>query len=209
MSLNVYLKPAKNRFSRFNNESWKKGPYWSNDFVLFCPMFPHLLDLMKSRFDMCLESCYFPLSPGKVITLLNLTPAGQGCPMKHTTEGDILEQRRSVLIVDRSEETREVLQTALNRRGVRTFTASHAADGVELGQRHHPNLIVFDLEIGDGNLDDIMPPVWARPEDNNFHIILLGTLRRNCPQIPGSEFVSKPYHYGPLIRRIEEILGSE
>jgi DNA-binding response OmpR family regulator len=129
--------------------------------------------------------------------------------MKLAMEGDILEQRRSVLIVDRSEETREVLQTALNRRGVRTFTASHAADGVELGQRHHPDLIVLDLEVDDVDQEQCTPLFWASRGDNNIPIILLGNLRRNQPHIPGSEFVSKPYHYGPLIRRIEEILGSE
>jgi len=129
--------------------------------------------------------------------------------MKLATEGDILKQRRSVLIVDRSEETREVLQTALNRRGVQTFTAKHASEGVELDRRHHPDLIVLDLEADDIDQEHRTPPFWADWADNNIPVILLGNLRRNRPQIPGSEFVSKPYHYGPLIRRIEEILGSE
>jgi DNA-binding response OmpR family regulator len=124
-------------------------------------------------------------------------------------EDDILEQRRSVLIVDRSEETREVLQTALNRRGVQTFAAKHASEGVELDRRHHPDLIVLDLEVDDVDQEHGTPPFWADWADNNTPLILLGNLRRNRPQIPGSEFVSKPYHYGPLIRRIEEILGSE
>jgi two-component system, OmpR family, response regulator AdeR len=126
--------------------------------------------------------------------------------MQRTMEGDTLDQKRSVLIVDRSEETREVLQTALNRRGVQTFTARHASEGVELGRLHHPDLIVLDMEIDDVNLDCATPPVWAGRADNSVPVILLGNLRRNRPQIPGSEFVSKPYHYGPLIRRIEELL---
>ncbi len=127
--------------------------------------------------------------------------------MKRTTEGDVLDHKPSVLIVDRSEETREVLQTALNRRGVRTFTARHASDGVVLGLRHHPDLIIIDLEMDDVNLEHTNPPFWTGMGDNNIPIILLGNLRRNQPRIPGSEFVSKPYQYGPLIRRIEEILN--
>ena len=129
--------------------------------------------------------------------------------MKRTMEGHSLDHKPSVLIVDRSEETREVLQTALNRRGVRTYTAKHASEGVELGRRHCPNLIVLDLEIDDINLEHAKEPFWADLGDNNIPIILLGNLRRNQPHIPGSEFVSKPYLYGPLIRRIEEILMSE
>jgi DNA-binding response OmpR family regulator len=127
--------------------------------------------------------------------------------MQCATEGDTLDQRRSVLIVDRSEETREVLETALNRRGVKTYTAKHASEVVELGRRHCPNLIVLDLEIDDINLEHDKEPFWANLGDNNVPIILLGNLRRNQPPIPGSEFVAKPYHFGPLIRRIEEILN--
>ena len=57
--------------------------------------------------------------------------------------------QRSVLIVDRSEETREVLQTVLERRGVRTLAAGRAEMGLELARRHHPDLVVLDLEIDD------------------------------------------------------------
>jgi hypothetical protein len=35
---------------------------------------------------------------------------------------------------------------------------------------------------------------------------LLGKTRRNPPGASRGEFFAKPYHYGPLIRRIEEIL---
>jgi DNA-binding response OmpR family regulator len=119
-----------------------------------------------------------------------------------------LDRQQSVLIVDRSEETREVLQTVLNRRGVRTFTAKHASEGVKLDKLHSPDLIVFDLETDDVNIERSHPYSRAQGKDSNTPIILLGNLRGSRPQIPGCEFVSKPYHYGPLIRRIEEMLGS-
>jgi DNA-binding response OmpR family regulator len=121
-------------------------------------------------------------------------------------EGDTLERKPSVLIVDRSEETCEVLRTALNRRGMQTFTARHATEGVELGRLHKPDLIVLDLEVDDVNLEQADPPFWVDQAANNTPVILLGTLRRNQQPIRGSEIVSKPYHFGPLIRRIEELL---
>jgi len=138
-----------------------------------------------------------------------ITPLGQGSSRSPAKEGCILDRQQSVLIVDRSEETREVLQTALNRRGVRTFTAKHASEGVELDKLHSPDLIVYDLEADDVNMERFGPSLWAQSQDSNTPIILLGNLRGSRPQIPGCEFVSKPYHYGPLIRRIEEMLGSE
>ena len=62
-------------------------------------------------------------------------------------EGLALDSRQSVLIIDASEETREVLQTALERRGLRILAADRARRGLELARRHHPDLIVLDLEI--------------------------------------------------------------
>ena len=61
---------------------------------------------------------------------------------------------QSVLIVDRSEETQEVLQTVLERRGVRTLAANRTKTAAELAQQHHPDLIVLDMETCG---DDVAP----------------------------------------------------
>ena len=111
--------------------------------------------------------------------------------------------QRSVLIVDHSEETREVLQTVLERHGVRTLTTDRAATGAELVRQHHPNLVVLDLEIEDLTAGEFL----ERPEHaEQPQLVLLGSLRRQGDRLPDGEFVAKPYHYGLLIRRIEELL---
>jgi DNA-binding response OmpR family regulator len=124
-------------------------------------------------------------------------------------EDNNLDQKPSVLIVDRSEETREVLQTALNLHGVKTFAAKHTAEGVELSWKYRPDLIVFDLDVENVDSEGIFPSFWSGQDGNNVPIILLGTFRRGNSDVPGREFVSKPYHFKPLIRRIEELLKSE
>jgi len=116
-----------------------------------------------------------------------------------------LDERQSVLIVDPSEETREVLQTALERRGVRIFSANRAKQGLELARRHHPDLIVLDLELDD-TAEDHCDRFAEQSHVNHTPMVMLGTVRRNKNELPYGEFVAKPYHYGPLIRRIEELL---
>jgi len=116
-----------------------------------------------------------------------------------------LDSRRSVLIVDASDETRVVLQTALEHRGLRTMAASQAKHGLALAQQHHPDLIVLDLEIDPGGPDDVAAPFAEQSRSDHGALVLLGSVRRRHPHSQG-EFVAKPYHYGPLIRRIEEIL---
>jgi hypothetical protein len=123
----------------------------------------------------------------------------------------------SVLIVDRSEETREVLQTALERHGVWTLAAGRTEAGLELARRHRPELIVLDLDDTPGCLpagqqflpaDGATPAAAASEGEYRPRLVLLGNLRGWRELLPNGEFVSKPYHYGPLIRKIEELLAS-
>jgi CheY-like chemotaxis protein len=118
-----------------------------------------------------------------------------------------LDKHRSVLIVDPSDENRVVLQTALERRGVKTMAASQAQQGLALARLHHPDLIVLDLEIDSSGSEDIAAPFAEQSRSDRGSLVLLGSVRRRQTSPPG-EYVAKPYHYAPLIRRIEEILST-
>ena len=123
-------------------------------------------------------------------------------------EGETLDSQPSVLIVDPSEETREVLRTALERRGIRTFSAERAGSGLKLARQNHPDLVVLDLELDDGEPERLAAPFVSQSRVEGTSLVMLGTLRRGRSGLPPGEFVPKPYHYGPLIRRIEEILDT-
>ena len=117
-----------------------------------------------------------------------------------------MQAQQSVLIVDQSEETREVLQTVLRRRGMQTFSASAADDGLQLAKTHHPDLIVLDLDIESTDGEDFSGRFAAQSADARTPMVILGTLRRPETSPPLGEFVSKPYHFRPLVRKIEELL---
>ncbi len=112
--------------------------------------------------------------------------------------------RHSVLIVDQSDETREVLRTALERRGMEILEASRAEQGLELARRHTPDLIVLDLEMETAS-EGLPAGFEAASSSGRTPMVLLGSARRDGGA-PHRQYVSKPYHYGPLIRRIEELL---
>ncbi|MBN2579800.1 MAG: hypothetical protein JXB10_12500 [Pirellulales bacterium] len=120
----------------------------------------------------------------------------------------MVNDRQRVLIVDGSEENREVLQTVLERRGIGTQVASRPMEGERLARQFPPDLIVYDLDSAPV-VEQSGSAQW--PEDTPdpaVAVLFLGTLRRQCPPGPQREFVSKPYHYGPLICKIEELLKS-
>ena len=119
-----------------------------------------------------------------------------------------MDPRRSVLIVDRSPESREVLRTVLEHRGMTILEASAAPQGLELARRHQPDLIVFDVEVDTPNPAQAAGEFASQCRRGPTPLVILGTARRRSPSLPG-EFVAKPYHYAPLIRKIEQLLEAE
>jgi DNA-binding response OmpR family regulator len=113
--------------------------------------------------------------------------------------------RSSVLIVDRSDEAREVLKTALERRGVRIFEAARAEDGLALARRFRPDLIVLDLEMASADGGPVPGDFAAAAHGSETPLVLLGSARRR-PSVPTDQFVAKPYHYQPLLLKIEQML---
>lgn len=112
---------------------------------------------------------------------------------------------RSVLVVDPQEETREILRTALERRGLRILQARGTDEALEVARKNCVNLIVLDMEMsaaGDGVPDALRRPTGGEATP----VIVLGTVRTRG--VAKDHFMSKPYHYGPLIRKIETLLAA-
>ena len=112
-----------------------------------------------------------------------------------------------VLVVDRSEETHEVLQTALGRHGVRTYHARHTQRGFEMADRLHPDVIVFDLEQADTDPAAAWASFSSRLEQDDTPMVILGSIRREEIGAGSREFLAKPYNFGPLVRTIEEMIA--
>lgn len=113
-----------------------------------------------------------------------------------------------VLIVDRSRESRDVLSSLLTRHGAEVLEARETSRGAQLAALAQPDLIVVDVEARSGVCEDSAARLVAAAARNDAPIVVLGTYKRSASPLPTSEFVTKPYQYSALIRRIEELLGS-
>jgi CheY-like chemotaxis protein len=113
---------------------------------------------------------------------------------------------RSVLIVDESEDSREVLRAALELRGMCIYEAGSARQGLEMARRHQPGVIVLDLEAETPDDDAIRRQYGDESHSHQSSLVVLGTARFDQPNLPRAQIVSKPYHYAPLIRTIERLL---
>lgn len=113
-----------------------------------------------------------------------------------------------VLIVDRSRESRDLLSSLLTRRGAEVLHARCTDRGAEIAAAERPDLIVVDSEGEQGEANDASSAELAATAARNAcPIVVLGTFRRSASPFVAGQFVAKPYHYGSLIRRIEELLG--
>lgn len=111
---------------------------------------------------------------------------------------------KSVLIVESSADDREVLRTVLQRRGLRIFEAAAAAEGLELAREHQPDVIVLDVEDQAAGNADLAAQFDAQVPGDEHSVIILGKARRSDRR-PADQAFAKPYHFGPLVRKIEEL----
>lgn len=113
-----------------------------------------------------------------------------------------------VLIVDRSPESREILRVLLELRGAATLEADRPQEAVQLTDRFRPDLIVLDSESDDSANGDATKNLRDAAGRNDTPIVILGTLRALGNPIAQGQIVAKPYHYAPLIRKIDDLLAA-
>ena len=113
--------------------------------------------------------------------------------------------RARVLIVDASRESRDILKTLLNRQGTETFESSHR-HAASIADRQQPDLIVCDADGDHSPARAATQELAQQATRSAIPIVVLGTARRDFPRFTGENTMAKPYHYGPLIRKIEQLL---
>ncbi len=113
---------------------------------------------------------------------------------------------RSVLIVDDSRDSREVLRAVLELRGWKLIEADDAEDGLAKAERHHPDVIGLDTDTTDDC--DVEASFDDASRRNNASLVVIGQARYNVAPSDRHRVVAKPYHYAPLIRTIDELAAS-
>lgn len=109
----------------------------------------------------------------------------------------------SVLIVDSTGETSEVLRTVLERKGLRILAAKEADEGLALLREHQPSVTVLDLEAERAEDTSLCR---AYDDETGASLVVLGKLPREVGSRSRHRVVAKPYHYAPLIRTIESLV---
>ena len=111
-----------------------------------------------------------------------------------------------VLLVDQSEDARAVLRTILERRGVQICEASSVSMGLELLRQYRPDVVVLDADAEAADTHRLRTAYGSELASQRGEMVILGNMDRDDIS-PGEHVVRKPYHYGPLIQQIEELVS--
>ncbi len=124
----------------------------------------------------------------------------------------LVEDRPRILIVDDDSEQVDVLSLALKRQGFETMSAHTAAEGLELARSQHPQLVILDIRLPDGNGLDICQVLSDDPQTASIPVIILSGMERpdiirRCRAAGCRYYVRKPYDPNALLVLAENALG--
>jgi DNA-binding response OmpR family regulator len=114
----------------------------------------------------------------------------------------------SVLIVDRADETRDTLRAVLEQQGLAVQEARTLAEAQAAAHAVRPEVVVLDADGLAGDGAAVVASLASAAEIPTAQVLVLASRLRRHDSVPRGQLVPKPYHYAPLIHRIEGLLAS-
>jgi hypothetical protein len=74
-------------------------------------------------------------------------------------------------------------------------------------QQERPEVVVLDMDCRSASDDAIRSKYDDCSRDQHSSLVYLGVVKRQPGLAPPGCVISKPYHYAPLIRTIEQLLS--
>ncbi|MEM6329608.1 MAG: response regulator [Planctomycetota bacterium] len=115
---------------------------------------------------------------------------------------------RSVLIVDATHETRQVLRELVERVGAEPVAVARPEQAIALAVGAAPDLIVVDAESDASAGQAATRELCEAAGRRDTPVLMLGGQAGSESLVGGAAAIAKPYHYGPLARKIQRLLES-
>lgn len=130
-----------------------------------------------------------------------------GCPRKSGNDN------ASIMIVDDSATTREVLSNRLSKLGYRVLLAHNGQDAIGQLRRTVPNLVILDLEMPKMGGLEVMRRLREGVATSALPVVIFtalddASLRQNAVEAGATDYFMKPLSED-LIARIDELVASQ
>ncbi len=116
-----------------------------------------------------------------------------------------------ILLVEDNEMNRDMLKRRLKRKGYDVFLAVDGAEGVELSQTQHPDLILMDMSLPVMDGWQATKKIKANPQTKSIPVIALTAHamagdREKCLAAGCNDYDTKPIEFPRLLQKIEVLL---
>lgn len=116
-----------------------------------------------------------------------------------------------ILLVEDNEMNRDMLKRRLKRKGYDVFLAVDGAEGVELSQTQHPDLILMDMSLPVMDGWQATQKIKTNPKTKNIPVIALTAHamagdREKCLAAGCNDYDTKPIEFPRLLQKIEVLL---
>ena len=122
-----------------------------------------------------------------------------------------MNQGLRILVVDDEADILEFVGYNLRREGYEVLTANNGLLAIELAEKHHPSLVILDVQMPGMDGITTCERLLALPELNNTIITFLTSRSEDCSQIAGLEagaddYITKPIRPKVLLSRVKALL---
>lgn len=119
----------------------------------------------------------------------------------------------TILIVDDSEETRDMLTGYLEHHNFEVLTAVNGREGLDRASEHHPDLIVMDLVMPEKDGLEALDALAANPDTQEIPVIIISGKGTRLDQVLSYDkgayyYLEKPFDLKLIVKRANELLGA-
>jgi len=119
--------------------------------------------------------------------------------------------KKRILIVEDTEDNRQILRDLLTHAGFDLLEAGDGAEGVEMAARHHPDLILMDIQLPNVDGYEATRRIKADPELKEIPVIAVTSYalsddKSKATAVGCDAYVAKPFSPRAILAKINEFL---
>ena len=119
-------------------------------------------------------------------------------------------KRGTILVVDDSENTRQMLSTYLEAHGFEVLTAVNGREGFDLALENHPSLVVMDLMMPEQDGLESLDALAENPATQEIPVIIISGKGSRLDQVLSLDkgayyYLEKPFDLNEIVRKAKEL----
>lgn len=117
-----------------------------------------------------------------------------------------------ILSVEDNPANIEVIHRQLRVFDAQLIDAQTGAEGIQLANTEHPDLVLMDIHLPDMNGKDVATIIRSLPQMASVPIVAITSenspeLRKQCLEMGFDAYLTKPISVGSLLRTVQTVIG--